>query len=410
MIKACFIIAHKALKLPHWAESHRKQAHKFVSYETPIVLLSLLFAGCAIANATSTNTPPASTPVFSVRAGTYTSTQSVTISDSTSGATIYYTTDGSTPSASSLIYTGPVSVSSTETLSAAAIATGSSISAIATSKYTITPPAAAPVFSVASGTYVNAQSISISDATPGATIYYTNNGSQPTTASAVYSGPITFTSNTAKTFTAAAIASGYSMSPSTSATYTITPPAAAPTFSIAGGTYTTSKTVVVYESTPGSTVYYTLDGTVPTTSSAKCTGTITISSTSTLSAVAIAPGYSTSAVAAATYTITPPASTPVIFSPCRHLYFNAECDDQRQHARGNHLLHDRRLNTFSLVVDLYGSDLSQLNRNAQCRGNCIRIFHQRHRDLEIHDHAAGSRAGVFSRVRDLRQCTEHLHQ
>lgn len=50
-------------------------------------------------------------PTFSLPSGTYNSAQSVTISDATAGATIYYTTDGSTPSTSSTKYSGAISLS-----------------------------------------------------------------------------------------------------------------------------------------------------------------------------------------------------------------------------------------------------------------------------------------------------------
>jgi sugar lactone lactonase YvrE len=82
----------------------------------------------------------AATPTFSPVAGTFTSAQTVTISDATSGATIYYTTNGTTPTTSSTAYSGAIAVSSTETLEAIATATGYSTSAVASAAYTINIP------------------------------------------------------------------------------------------------------------------------------------------------------------------------------------------------------------------------------------------------------------------------------
>ena len=76
-------------------------------------------------------------PPLSVPAGTYTSTQSVAISDATPGATIYYTTNGTMPTTSSTKYAGPISVSATETISAIAIATGYVASPEAVANYII---------------------------------------------------------------------------------------------------------------------------------------------------------------------------------------------------------------------------------------------------------------------------------
>jgi hypothetical protein len=159
-------------------------------------------------------------PIFAPPSGSFSSAQSVTISDTTPGATIYYTTDGSTPSTSSAVYSAPITVSSTETIDAIATASGYNTSAMASATYTIaTPTAATPTFLPAAGTYTSAQSVTITEATPGATVYYTTSGSTPTTASAVYSAPINVSAT--ETLKAMAVTPGYTNSAVASALYTI---------------------------------------------------------------------------------------------------------------------------------------------------------------------------------------------
>jgi uncharacterized repeat protein (TIGR03803 family) len=87
---------------------------------------------------TISTTPPAATPTFSPAAGSYNSPQSVTIFDTTTGAIIFYTTDGTTPTTSSAIYSGPIAVNSTEIIQAMAAASGYINSSVATATYTIT--------------------------------------------------------------------------------------------------------------------------------------------------------------------------------------------------------------------------------------------------------------------------------
>src|SRR6266568_8630617 len=77
------------------------------------------------------------TPTFDPVAGTYSSAVSVTLSDATNGVAIYYTTDRTTPSKASTLYTRPITVSSTTTIEAVATKNGFSDSAIASATYTI---------------------------------------------------------------------------------------------------------------------------------------------------------------------------------------------------------------------------------------------------------------------------------
>lgn len=83
---------------------------------------------------------PAPPPTFGVPTGSYTSTQTVMISDTLAGATIYYTVDGSAPTANSLVYSTPISVSTSQIIEAIAIGNGYSASLLASAAYTIGPP------------------------------------------------------------------------------------------------------------------------------------------------------------------------------------------------------------------------------------------------------------------------------
>lgn len=83
----------------------------------------------------SSGLPLAATPTFSQNEGVYVSPFDLTLACETSGASIYYTTDGSTPSASSTLYTSPITISQTTTVKAIATATGYANSAVATATY-----------------------------------------------------------------------------------------------------------------------------------------------------------------------------------------------------------------------------------------------------------------------------------
>src|SRR5579872_2422927 len=161
--------------------------------------------------------PPAAIPSFSPSSGIYNSPQFVILSDSTAGVSIYYTTDGSIPSINSILYAGPINVATTTTIRAIAAGNGYPPSSVATATYTI--QAVTPTFSPGSGTYNTPQSVTLSDATPGVSIYYTTNGSIPTINSTLYTGPIAVATTT--TIKAIGAGNGYSQSSVATATYTI---------------------------------------------------------------------------------------------------------------------------------------------------------------------------------------------
>jgi len=244
-------------------------------------------------------------PVINPGSESFSSSVQVTITDSTPSATIYYTTDGSTPTTSSAVYTSALTFTQTTTLQAMAAASGMTNSAVASATYIIQQQqVATPTFSPGGGTYTGSVTVTIREATSGATIHYTTDGSTPTTPSTQYTGPIAVSTTT--TLNAIASAPNYTQSAVASATYTIQiPQATAPTFNPPGGSYLLPQSVTISDSTPNATIYYTTDGNTPTTSSSQYTGPITVIRTTTIKAIAVAPGYSASFAGSATYTYPP---------------------------------------------------------------------------------------------------------
>ena len=228
--------------------------------------------------------------------------QTVSLTSSTPNATIYYTLDGSTPTTSSTVYTAPFTLNAAATVKAIAVAAGYGNSAVVTGTFSITPKVATPAFSPGPGTFTSVQTLAISCETAGASIYYTTNGATPTTASTLYTGPITL--NATATVRALAIRSGYANSDVVSGTFVLNLTAARPTLTPAPTqTFTSPQTVTIFSTTPGATIYYTLDGSAPSKSSLPYSGALTISRNTTVKAIAIADGYLDSSVVMGSYTI-----------------------------------------------------------------------------------------------------------
>lgn len=173
------------------------------------------------------------------------------------------------------------------------------------------PMAVAPAFSVPGGSYATSVQVVLSTPTPGATIYYTIDGTMPTTNSNIYKASITV--NETETINALAEATGFFLSPVATATYTIDARAAGPDLSPAPGTYTTAQSVTISDTTKNSTIYYTTNGTTPTHNSQVYTAPVGVSTTTTINAIASAPGLGDSGLSTGTYTISTGATTSINF-------------------------------------------------------------------------------------------------
>lgn len=256
---------------------------------------------------------------FSVPGGTYTTAQSLTLSSATAGALIYYTTDGSTPTQSSSLYTGAIQIplNTNMTVRARAFRTGWLPSAIGTEVYNVTGTTAfvMPSFNPAPGAFSNPITVSLGAPVPfDALVYYTTDGSVPSASNGfLYSGPIPM--NTAMTLRAVAIKAGW-VSGYISGDYSFT--TAAPGFNPPGGSYPNTQSVVLSSATVGASIRYTVDGTDPSpVNGLSYTGPITVNINQTIKAYAFRVGYNDSPIVSATYAIgtyVPVVATPV-FNP-----------------------------------------------------------------------------------------------
>lgn len=246
------------------------------------------------------------TPTFSPGVGAYSTTQNVTLSTTTAGATIRYTSDGSEPTPSSTIYSVPIAVAETLTLKATAFKTGWTPSSGAYASFWImSGTVATPAISPVGGTQTLAPLVTISTATSGATIRYTLDGTTPTGSSPVFVYPFRVLATT--TVKAKAFKAGYTASGVATTTYNVDAAMAAATPSIVpgGGFYTLAQTVTITGAS-GATLRYTTDGTDPTTSSTSITSgnTLTMAKSQVLKVRAWATSVDPSAVRRADFVVT----------------------------------------------------------------------------------------------------------
>jgi Legume lectin domain/Chitobiase/beta-hexosaminidase C-terminal domain len=193
--------------------------------------------------------------------------------------------------------------------------------------------AAAPVFNPPGGSYGPTVQVSMTSTTPNSSIYYTTDGSAPSTASTLYTGPISLSVTT--TINAVAIANGFIQSATSTATYIISSQTAQPIFSPAPGTYVTAQSVSLMDGSPNAVIYYTTNGTTPTHSSMVYTKPIMVSATTTIETIASSPSLNDSPVVTGVYTINPNGTTSINFGlgfsnpGCMQFNGSTDLDDSR---------------------------------------------------------------------------------
>ena len=187
------------------------------------VCITLLFASLLILTSCPLQTHPSfriADLAFDPPEGEYFVPQEVTISCTTPGATIRFTTDGTDPTEGSPEYTGPITVAETNTIKAKGFKVGMNPSLTSTATYSFR--IADLAFDPPEGTYTSAQSVTISCETPNAIIRYTIDGVEPTESSTEYTGALTMSET--KTIKAKGYKTGMNPSETAVATYTINSP------------------------------------------------------------------------------------------------------------------------------------------------------------------------------------------
>ena len=165
-------------------------------------------------------------------------------------------------------------------------------------------------FSPAPSTYTTPKTVTMSTATPGATIRYTTDGSAPTSSSSAYTGPITIATSTV--LKATGFKTDWSNSAEASGTYTMNfGTLAAPSADQATGSYVHSVTVSL-SSIAGATIRYTSDNSSVQVNSPIYTAALVFDVTTTLRFKGYHPDYQPSPEVTRVYTLSPAAP---VFDP-----------------------------------------------------------------------------------------------
>jgi len=183
-------------------QSSGDQAGAAVKFAVPTIANGKVYVGTStevdVYGLTGNMAQPPAIPVISPASENISKPVHVSITDGTPGATIYYTTNGTTPTINSTPYTHSFTIAATATIQAIA-ANGAGASGVASATYIFAAGVATPTFSPAQGSYTESVTVTISDSTSGALIYYTTDGSTPSPGQGTtqqYTVPLTFTKTT----------------------------------------------------------------------------------------------------------------------------------------------------------------------------------------------------------------------
>ena len=224
--------------------------------------------------------------------GSYDGPIRVKLTSTTEGADIFYTIDGTTPTELSTYYSekspvpAPIHVDDDVTIKAVAMKDGMRASDIMTYTYQIKKPVvSAPIANAPADHYSSSQAVVLYSSTVGSTIYYTLDGSEPTTSSIRYNhtSPIMITGPT--DIKAIAVKDGMPSSEVVAYHYDFTYQTAknnTPNTSVPVGVYSGPVTIELTSNTPGAEIRYTTNGSRPGSSSTLYTGPITLNESTTL--------------------------------------------------------------------------------------------------------------------------------
>lgn len=205
------------------------------------------------------------------KGGLYNSKQEVNLNMDETG-TIYYSINGSSPNMS-MPYTQTITISSDTVLKFFALDLAGNVSPVYTETYYIDVKPPEAYLNQAGGVYNNTKNVTLSMNEAG-NIYYTLNGATPTTTSTQYTQPIEITNNSTLKYMAVDLAGNPSIIYSQKFIFDTTSPYL--NVKPSGGIYNINKIVAINMNENG-TIYYTLNGTLPSTKSYQYKGPITIS-------------------------------------------------------------------------------------------------------------------------------------